>query len=332
MAWVSRRWVHARTAASVAGVLVLSACTGKAGGPGRTGPSRPPVVAVLSPQATLYLTPARGGTARPLLRPRDAARLRSEANPAWSPDGRWIAFTAGCVSCLSRLYVLSRDGRRLREISTGEGSAASPAWSPNGRTIVFVRQRGETQELYSVDLRTDRLRLVNGEPEGVDNSDSAPAWAPAGRWIAFSREVHHEHVNLYLVPAAGGHPRRLTRRTTFEQTHPSWSPDGRQVVFMQAVPPHFTWDLFMLNARRGATRPITRTPHNEFDPTWSPDGKQIVFASDAASRAGFRSLYVIGASGRGLRRLTAAPDDDSMPSWSPDGAAIAFVRRPIVRT
>ncbi len=319
-------------AASVAGVLALSACTGKPGGPGLTRPSRTAGVTVLSPHASLYVVPARGGTARPLLRPGDAARLDSESGPAWSPNGRWIAFAAGCVSCPSRLYVVSRTGAHLREVSTGAGSVSSPGWSPDGRAIVFARQRGETQVLYSVDRRTDRLRLVNGEPEGVDNSDSAPAWAPGGRWIAFSREVHHERVNLYLVPAAGGHPRRMTKRTSSEQTHPSWSPDGRQVVFMQAAPPRFTWDLFMLNAMRGTTRRITRNPHNEFDPTWSPDGKQIVYASDAASKAGFRSLYVTGADGRGLRRVTAAPDDDSMPSWSPDGAAIVFVRRPIVRT
>jgi TolB protein len=73
---------------------------------------------------------------------------------------------------------------------------------------------------------------------------------------------------------------------------------------------------------------LTRDPHNEFDPAWSPDGESVVFASDAASRAGFRSLYVIHADGSGLRRLTAGSADDSMPSWSPDGGPVVFARRP----
>jgi TolB protein len=103
------------------------------------------------------------------------------------------------------------------------------------------------------------------------------------------------------------------------------------VVFMQTVPPSITWDLHILRVRTGAVADLTRDPHNEFDPAWSPGGKMIVFASDAASHAGFRSLYVIAADGSGLRRLTSGAVDDSMPSWSPDGRTIVFVRRPIIK-
>jgi TolB protein len=331
MAWVARGWVPVFAAASAAGLL-LSACTGSPGRHVVTPRAKPSTVTVLSPQASLYVVPAGGGAAHPLLRPDEAARLKSVSDPAWSPNGRWIAFAAGCVSCRKRLYVVSGNGRRLREIPTGRGSVSSPSWSPDGRAIVFSRQRGETQVLYSVNLGTARLRLVNGEPKGEDNTDTNPAWAPDGRWIAFSREVHHERVGLYLVSAARGRPKRMTRPTQFAQTHPSWSPDGRRLVYMQAVPPQITWDLFVLNVRTGTVQRITNSPHNEFDPSWSPDGRQLVFASDAASSSGFRALYVMGANGQGQRRLTVTSADDSMPSWSPDGAEIVFVRRPVVST
>jgi TolB protein len=139
-------------------------------------------------------------------------------------------------------------------------------------------------------------------------------------------------VTLWVVPAAGGSPRRLIpgSRAT-DQSHPSWSPDGSEVAYMQTVGSAVTWDLFVLDVRTGAARRLTSDPHNEFDPAWSPDGKDVVFASDAASRWGFRSLNVIGATGSGLRRLTGGSADDSMPSWSPDGKQIVFVRRPTTR-
>jgi TolB protein len=312
--------------------MALAACSGGSGGHGASRPAQAHVgTVVTSPRAFLYLVSASGGVPHPLLRPGDAARLQSESDPAWSPDGRSIAFTAGCASCRALLYVVSGRGQDLRYVPTGPGSVLSPSWSPGGRSIVFARGQSEDQQIYAVNLRMGRVRLVNGEPEGLDNTDSTPAWSPDGRRIAFAREINHERQNLWVISATGGSPRPLTRATQFGQFHPRWSPDGRKIVFMQTVPPHFTWDLRILDVRTRQVTDLTSDPHNEFDPAWSPDGKSIVFASDAASHAGFRSLYVIRADGSGLRRLTASPADDSMPSWSPDGATIVFVRRPTTR-
>ena len=97
---------------------------------------------------------------------------------------------------------------------------------------------------------------------------------------------------------------------------------------MQAVSPSVTWDLYVFDAATGKVSRLTHDLQNEYDPAWAPDGKSVVFASDAARRAGFRSLYVIGTDGSRLRRLTASLADDAMPSWSPDGREIVFVRRP----
>jgi Tol biopolymer transport system component len=254
--------------------------------------------------------------------------LQSVSGPAWSPDGRWIAFAGGCASCRAKLYVVGRDGQDLRKFPTGPGAVSSPGWSPNGHSIVFAREQSEDQRIYSVNVRTGRVRLLNDEPRGLDNTDSTPAWSPDGRWIAFAREIHHEQQNLWAVAAAGGSRRPLTRATQFAQLDPRWSPDGRRVVFMQTVPPYITWDLRVLDVRTKTVTDLTTNPHNEFDPAWSPEGGRVVFASDAASRAGFRSLYVIRADGSAQHRLTAGSADDSMPSWSPDGATVVFVRRP----
>ena len=325
-------WTHAGVAVAAALVMALPACHGGSGGhrvlrsaEASTGKM------VTSPHAFLYTVSAAGGAPRPLLRPAEAARLQSVSDPAWSPDGRQVAFAAGCVSCVTRLYVVSGYGQHLREVPTGPGRVAAPGWSPDGHAIVFAREQSEDQRIYAVSLRTGRVRLINGEPEGLDNTDSTPAWSPDGRRIAFAREIHHERQNLWAVPATGGSPRLLLRASQFGQLHPRWSPDGRKIVFMQTVPPNFTWDLRILKVQTKQVTDLTSDPHNEFDPAWSPDGKSIVFAGDTASRAGFRSLYVIRADGSGLRRLTASSGDDSMPSWSPDGPTIVFVRRPTSR-
>jgi Tol biopolymer transport system component len=100
---------------------------------------------VAGSRSFLYLVPPSGGTLRPLLSAADAARLESVSDPQWSPDGRLIAFTAGCPTCTPRLYVVSSAGTGLRIIPTGPGGVRSPGWSPDGKEIVFTRQRGEQQ-------------------------------------------------------------------------------------------------------------------------------------------------------------------------------------------
>jgi TolB protein len=219
----------------------------------------------------------------------------------------------------------------LREIPAGPGTVSSPSWSPGGHDIVFTLEQSEDQTIYSVNLPTGRVRLVHDEPRGLDNTDSTPSWSPDGRQIAFAREIRHERQNLWVIPATGGTAQPLTQASQFGQYYPRWSPDGRTIVFMQTVPPYITWDLRVLRVQTGKVTDLTRNPRNEFDPAWSPDGTRIVFASDAASHAGFRSLYVIAADGSGLRQLTTGAADDSMPSWSPDGRTIIFIRRPVIR-
>jgi TolB protein len=331
-AFIRSRWVSISVPALAAVLLAVPACGSAprvASAPHPAAGTGEPLVT--SPHSALYVVPPPGGPARPLLNPAEAARLGSVSDPAWSPGGRQIAFTAGCASCPAKLYVVSRSGSGLRRIPTGPGSVSSPGWSPDGHSLVFARNQGEDQFLCSVDIRTGALRLVHSEPSGVDNTDDAPSWSPGGHWIAFAREIHHEQENLWEVPAAGGPARRLTGPQPSQQARPRWSPDGRQIVFMQVMPPRFTWDLFILSIGPGLSRRLTASAASEYDPAWSPDGRYVVFASDAGRRTGFRSLYVIGTDGTGLRRLTAGPADDSMPSWSPAGTEIVFVRRPSLR-
>jgi Tol biopolymer transport system component len=327
------RQARGRVALSAALLVTLAACSAAVSRPDATQLSPADrAVAVAGPRAYLYLVSPAGGAPRPLLNRAEADRLVSVSAPAWSPDGKLIAFTAGCPSCTPKLYVVSSTGTGLRMIPTGPGGVSSPSWAPDGTAIVFTRQRGEQQLIAAVHLRTGRVWLVNGEPADADNFDSTPAWSPDGQSIVFAREIHHEDVTLWVAPAVGGKPRPLIRRNAAsDQSHPQWSPDGRRVVFMQSVQPSVTWDLFVLNRATGKVTQLTKDSTNEYDPAWSPDSKSIVFAGDAASRAGFRSLYVIGADGSGLRRITASAADDSMPAWSPGGSVIVFVRRPTMK-
>lgn len=158
----------------------------------------------------LYVMRADGDGVRRL-----TAYRRDDWGATWSPDGRRIAFVSDREG-EDRIYVVGADGTGLRGLSGAARGAgvleSAPAWSPDGRRIAYVEQpRGRRARVRvasldggaTIDLPPPDAALAQGAQEH-------PAWSPDGRWLAFSWE-HDGNADLYLVPAGGGRPRRLTR-------------------------------------------------------------------------------------------------------------------------
>ena len=165
---------------ALAVLMALSACSG-AGSAQTSHSSRAKHTnLVVGARAALYVLPAAGGTTRPLLSRNTAAWLRNVSGPTWSPDGRWIAFAGGCLGCRARLYLVSADGKHLREIPTGPGAVSSPSWSPDGREIIFAREQSEDQRIYSVELRSGRVAWSTASPKVLITPTSPLRGRPMG--------------------------------------------------------------------------------------------------------------------------------------------------------
>jgi len=129
--------------------------------------------------------------------------------PAWSPDGRLIAFSR-CTSEASgcSLWVVQPDGTRLRRLTDSTLNATAPSWSPDGRRLVFEANGGVwTIRRYEPRLRSHPQRLVE--------SGAGPSWSPDGTQIAFARGD-----GVYVVDRDGSHPTRLVAM-------PPWAGLGR---------------------------------------------------------------------------------------------------------
>jgi Tol biopolymer transport system component len=146
-----------------------------------------------------------------------AGAVASDGVPAWSPDGRQIAFVR-FDGRSSSAYVVRADGRALRRVSKS-GVNGRPAWSPDSRTLAIVRsvRGGSAIDLVRVGDRRER-QLVLGRD---------PAWSPDGRRIAFVQNGER----LAVVDVGTRRVRTVPLETSGTWIGgPAWSPDGRRLA------------------------------------------------------------------------------------------------------
>lgn len=149
-----------------------------------------------------------------------------EVDPAWSPDGRRIAF-ARQVHGSFDLFSARTDGSGERRLTHTAGiDELSPAWSPDGTLLAFARyesglERG-SGDLWTADAGGGDERMLLGD----EHDYSGPAWSPDGRRIALLKDSL-----MAVVDAGGGAPRPLTSGGDFKESRPSWSPDGSRLAF-----------------------------------------------------------------------------------------------------
>ncbi|MCI0587603.1 MAG: S9 family peptidase [Planctomycetes bacterium] len=137
-----------------------------------------------------------------------------------------------------------------------------------------------------------------------------PSPSPDGKWVAYTvTEVDPKEwkatTQIWLVPAGGGEPRRLTHHEK-GANHPRWSPDSRTLAFVSSR--SGASQVWLLPFEGGEPRPLTSLSTGASDPVWSPTGTHVAFTSkvypDAADDAGNRSrAEEIEKSGLKIRRI-----------------------------
>jgi len=236
-----------------------------------------------------------------------------DSMPAWSPDGRLIAFQRASRG-RSVLYVTNADGSGERVLP--DGGSGPVSWSPDGRRVIFA----DEGRLYVTGLDWNiRILLLDPMPARAED----PHWSPDGRRIAFALGTETQGADVYVMNADGNGRKRLTRHRPEAgwPSSPVWSPDGRRIAFL------LPGSLRVMNADGSGKRVLTRFPNGILpsSPAWSPDGRAITFASLELGRDRRGSgIFVVETEGGEAHRLTR--NIDSNPAWSPDGRQIVFHR------
>lgn len=151
--------------------------------------------------------------------------LSHEEWPAWSPDGKYLAFTSTRDEN-QEVYVLQLEDGAERRVTSDPAIDAHPAWSPDGKRLAFATARWGDLEIALINPDgTNLLRLT--ESPGLDDY---PAWSPDGQRLAFvsNRDGNFE---IYLCNADGSNLVNLSQHEAID-SFPAWSPDGQRLAFV----------------------------------------------------------------------------------------------------
>jgi len=139
-----------------------------------------------------------------------------DVSPAWSPDGRRIAFTSNRGGT-PQIYVVEVRGGRPKRLSFGGNYNSEPSWSPAGDLIAYTCRRGPWFKICVVSPKGGASRQITTG----DWDDEGPAFSPDGRHIAFSSNRGGKR-DIFMMDPDGGHPERLTFNGA-NNTAPTWA-------------------------------------------------------------------------------------------------------------
>jgi serine/threonine protein kinase len=265
--------------------------------------------------------------------------LNRDTSPAWSPDGRWIAFVRRLSPRNFGIYLISPLGgqeRQVTEITGRDGldGLSRAAWTPDSTRLVFSDKDPKTDRSRLWLLSIDSLqRTALTSPPAAFDGDRSPSVSPDGRTVVFVREgeIFGDLFVQQLAAdySAAGEARQLTFDNRFI-VDPVWTRDGAEILFASSEAMSWSGLRIWRVPASGIAKPslVPLIVEGSYSPAFSADGRRLAFTRYQNDQNIWRidrdSLTSPWQPPKKFSEISSTRDD-GFPTISPDGSRIAFV-------
>ncbi|HEX7916698.1 Tol-Pal system beta propeller repeat protein TolB [Rudaea sp.] len=225
-------------------------------------------------------------------------------SPAWSPDGRKLAYES-FERGSSAIYIQDIGTGAREVVSARKGINGAPAFSPDGSRLALSLSNGVNPDIYVMDLGSRALTQITRNYA----IDTEPVWAPDGATIYFTSDRGGKP-QIYQVAAGGGGESRVTfAGDQNAKATVSW--DGKKIAMSQGN--KNMYHIAVLDRASGSNTPISTGNFDE-SPSFAPNASMLLYAATEGPRD---VLYAVSADGRVRQRLVLADGDVRTPAWGP---------------
>ena len=226
-------------------------------------------------------------------------------SPAWSPDGRKLAYVS-FENGNSQVFVQDLRSGSRRRVSARKGVNSAPVWSPDGKflALTLTKESGNL-DVYTLRLSNQVLRRLTNWP----SIETEPNWSADGSTLYFTSDRSGQP-QVYSIPAEGGRAKRITYEGKYN-ARPRLSPDGKTLAVVHNDRGNYR--IAVVDVERSYTQVLSDGAQDE-SPAYAPNGEVIIYASKAGRKG---VLSMVSADGRIQQRIASTEGDVREPSWSP---------------
>jgi TolB protein len=226
-------------------------------------------------------------------------------SPAWSPDGKKIAYVS-FESGNSSIYIQDLSSGSRQVVSNSRGINSAPAFSPDGLRLAVSLSKGGNPDIYVLDLSSHRFTQVTSHFA----IDTEPRWSPDGTTLYFTSDRSGKP-QIYQVAPTGGDATRVTFEGQYNASPSVVDAKGIKIAMVQG-----NGNVYRIAVLDRTTNQYTLLSPGSQDehPSFAPNGSMLLYAASEGTRG---VLYAVSADGRVRQRLGLTEGDVREPSWGP---------------